>query len=95
MQVIAIRVALVGDGPLHDTFIGRIFRRHLERQRIARLQRAFSETFKMEILTGRAQFIAGGQGTAAEKMDALARAGVHVVKSHAVMGANMREALGR
>ncbi len=31
--------------------------------------------------------IAGGQGTAAEKMDALAKAGVHVVKSPADMGA--------
>ena len=30
--------------------------------------------------------IAGGQGTAAEKMDALAKAGVHVVKSPADMG---------
>lgn len=39
--------------------------------------------------------IAGGQGTAAEKMDALSRAGVHVVKSPADMGAKMREALGR
>jgi succinyl-CoA synthetase alpha subunit len=39
--------------------------------------------------------IAGGQGTAAEKMDALAAAGVHVVKSPADMGAKMREALGR
>ena len=39
--------------------------------------------------------IAGGQGTAAEKMDALAAAGVHVVKSPADMGARMREALGR
>ena len=39
--------------------------------------------------------IAGGQGTAAEKMDALARAGVHVVKSPADMGSKMREALGR
>jgi len=38
--------------------------------------------------------IAGGQGTAAEKMDALARAGVHVVKSPADMGAKMREVLG-
>jgi succinyl-CoA synthetase alpha subunit len=38
--------------------------------------------------------IAGGQGTAAEKMDALSRAGVHVVKSPADMGAKMREALG-
>jgi succinyl-CoA synthetase alpha subunit len=39
--------------------------------------------------------IAGGQGTAAEKMDALARAGVHVVKSPADMGTKMKEALGR
>jgi succinyl-CoA synthetase alpha subunit len=39
--------------------------------------------------------IAGGQGTAAEKMDALTKAGVHVVKSPADMGARMREALGR
>jgi succinyl-CoA synthetase alpha subunit len=39
--------------------------------------------------------IAGGQGTAAEKMDALAKAGVHVSKSPADMGAKMREALGR
>ena len=38
--------------------------------------------------------IAGGQGTAAEKMDALTSAGVHVVKSPADMGARMREALG-
>jgi succinyl-CoA synthetase alpha subunit len=39
--------------------------------------------------------IAGGQGTAAEKMDALTRAGVHVVKSPADMGTKMKEALGR
>jgi succinyl-CoA synthetase alpha subunit len=39
--------------------------------------------------------IAGGQGTAAEKMDALTSAGVHVVKSPADMGVKMREALGR
>ena len=39
--------------------------------------------------------IAGGQGTAAEKMDALAKAGVHVTKSPADMGAKMREAFGR
>jgi succinyl-CoA synthetase alpha subunit len=39
--------------------------------------------------------IAGGQGTAAEKMDALTKAGVHVVKSPADMGTRMREALGR
>jgi succinyl-CoA synthetase alpha subunit len=39
--------------------------------------------------------IAGGQGTAKEKMDALSAAGVHVVKSPADMGSKMREALGR
>ncbi len=39
--------------------------------------------------------IAGGQGTAAEKMDALAKAGVHVATSPAEMGQKMREALGR
>jgi succinyl-CoA synthetase alpha subunit len=39
--------------------------------------------------------IAGGQGTAAEKMDALARAGVHVATSPAEMGQKMRDALGR
>jgi len=39
--------------------------------------------------------IAGGQGTAAEKMDALEKAGVYVVKSPADMGAKMKEALGR
>ncbi len=39
--------------------------------------------------------IAGGQGTAAEKMEALAKAGVHVVKSPADMGTKMREALGK
>lgn len=38
--------------------------------------------------------IAGGQGTAAEKMRALSDAGVHVVKSPADMGARMREVLG-
>ena len=38
--------------------------------------------------------IAGGQGTAAEKMDALTKAGVHVVKSPGDMGAKMREVLG-
>ncbi len=37
--------------------------------------------------------IAGGQGTAAEQMEALTKAGVHVVKSPADMGARMREAL--
>jgi succinyl-CoA synthetase alpha subunit len=38
--------------------------------------------------------IAGGQGTAAEKMEALTSAGVHVVKSPADMGTKMKEALG-
>ena len=39
--------------------------------------------------------IAGGQGTAAEKMAALTAAGVHVVQSPADMGVRMKEALGR
>ena len=39
--------------------------------------------------------IAGGQGTAAEKMEALSQAGVHVVRSPAQMGSRMREVLGR
>jgi succinyl-CoA synthetase alpha subunit len=39
--------------------------------------------------------IAGGQGTAAEKMDALTKAGVHVVRSPADMGQKMRDVLGR
>ena len=38
--------------------------------------------------------IAGGKGTAAEKMAALAAAGVHVVKSPADMGVKMKEVLG-
>jgi succinyl-CoA synthetase alpha subunit len=38
--------------------------------------------------------IAGGQGTAAEKMDALAGAGVRVVKSPADMGTAVRDVLG-
>jgi succinyl-CoA synthetase alpha subunit len=38
--------------------------------------------------------IAGGQGTAAEKMEALTKAGVHVVKSPADMGTKMKEVLG-
>ena len=37
--------------------------------------------------------IAGGKGTAAEKMKALAAAGIHVVKSPAEIGQAMREAL--
>ena len=39
--------------------------------------------------------IAGGQGTAADKMETLTQAGVHVVNSPADMGKKMREALGR
>jgi succinyl-CoA synthetase alpha subunit len=39
--------------------------------------------------------IAGGTGTAAEKMAALTRAGVKVVKSPADMGTGIREVLGR
>jgi succinyl-CoA synthetase alpha subunit len=39
--------------------------------------------------------IAGGQGTAAEKMDALTKAGVRVVKSPADMGIALKELLGR
>lgn len=38
--------------------------------------------------------IAGGKGTAAEKMKALEEAGIHVVKSPAEIGAAMQEALG-
>ena len=38
--------------------------------------------------------IAGGKGTAAEKMAALTNAGVHVVKSPADIGAKVKEALG-
>jgi succinyl-CoA synthetase alpha subunit len=38
--------------------------------------------------------IAGGKGTAAEKMAALVNAGVHVVKSPADIGGKVREALG-
>src|SRR5688500_11020151 len=39
--------------------------------------------------------IAGGQGTAKEKMDAHTTADVHVVNSPADMGKKMKEALGR
>ena len=39
--------------------------------------------------------IAGGKGTAAEKMAALTKAGVHVVKSPADMGVKMKEILGK
>ena len=38
--------------------------------------------------------IAGGKGTAAEKMAALADAGIYVVKSPADIGSGMMEALG-
>ncbi|MGH9371023.1 MAG: succinate--CoA ligase subunit alpha, partial [Vicinamibacterales bacterium] len=37
--------------------------------------------------------IAGGKGTAAEKMTALSQAGVHVVKSPADIGTAVRDAL--
>ncbi len=39
--------------------------------------------------------ISGGKGTAAEKMQALAAAGIHVVESPAEMGATVARALGR
>jgi succinyl-CoA synthetase alpha subunit len=39
--------------------------------------------------------IAGGKGTAAEKMAAMEDAGIHVVKSPADMGAKVAEVLGR
>jgi succinyl-CoA synthetase alpha subunit len=38
--------------------------------------------------------IAGGKGTAAEKMKALEEAGIHVVKSPADIGSGMKQALG-
>jgi succinyl-CoA synthetase alpha subunit len=38
--------------------------------------------------------IAGGKGTAAEKMKALEEAGIHVVRSPADIGSGMKEALG-
>jgi succinyl-CoA synthetase alpha subunit len=37
--------------------------------------------------------IAGGKGTAAEKMKALEGAGIHVVRSPADIGSGMKEAL--
>jgi succinyl-CoA synthetase alpha subunit len=39
--------------------------------------------------------IAGGKGTAAEKMKALEDSGIHVVRSPADIGSGMKEALGR
>lgn len=39
--------------------------------------------------------ISGGKGTAAEKMEALADAGIHVVESPAELGATVARALGR
>jgi succinyl-CoA synthetase alpha subunit len=39
--------------------------------------------------------ISGGQGTAAEKMEALSAAGIEVVESPAEMGATVARALGR
>lgn len=39
--------------------------------------------------------IAGGKGTAAEKMTAMTAAGIHVVKSPADIGAKVKEVLGR
>jgi succinyl-CoA synthetase alpha subunit len=39
--------------------------------------------------------ISGGKGTAKEKMEALAAAGIHVVESPAEMGATVARALGR
>jgi succinyl-CoA synthetase alpha subunit len=39
--------------------------------------------------------IAGGRGTAAEKIKALQAAGIHVVASPADIGARMKEVLGR
>jgi len=39
--------------------------------------------------------IAGGKGTAKEKMEALAAAGIHVAKSPADIGETMLKALGR
>ncbi len=39
--------------------------------------------------------ISGGQGTAAEKMQALTAAGIHVVESPAAIGARVAEVLGR
>ena len=39
--------------------------------------------------------ISGGEGTAASKMEAMAAAGIHVVKSPAELGETMAKVLGR
>jgi succinyl-CoA synthetase alpha subunit len=39
--------------------------------------------------------IAGGKGTAAEKMKALAEAGIHVVETPAAIGETIKRALAR
>ena len=39
--------------------------------------------------------ISGGKGTAAEKIEAMKAAGIHVVESPAELGATMAKALGR
>jgi len=39
--------------------------------------------------------ISGGQGTAADKMKALAAAGIHVVVSPAEIGSTLAKAIGR
>jgi len=38
--------------------------------------------------------ISGGKGTAQEKMDAMRKAGIHVVESPALLGETMAKALG-
>jgi succinyl-CoA synthetase alpha subunit len=39
--------------------------------------------------------VSGGKGTAAEKMEALRAAGIHVVESPAELGETMAKALGK
>ncbi|HYG65395.1 MAG TPA: succinate--CoA ligase subunit alpha, partial [Thermoanaerobaculia bacterium] len=39
--------------------------------------------------------VAGGKGTAAEKMEAMRAAGIHVVESPAELGSTMAKALGK